>query len=76
MIAAGRNFNFFLDQTNKIAVWPLILYYSEIFYYIVYLHLTSISTALEKTVARLNVLKMTLLSLIPAVVFLLYMKTR
>ncbi|XP_076741580.1 sialoadhesin-like [Maylandia zebra] len=32
--------------------------------------------ALEKTVARLNVLKMTLLSLIPAVVFLLYMKTR
>lgn len=76
MIAAGRNFNFFLDQTNKIAVWPLILYYSEIFYYNVYLHLTSISTALEKTVARLNVLKMTLLSLIPAVVFLLYMKTR
>ncbi|XP_063331919.1 carcinoembryonic antigen-related cell adhesion molecule 21-like [Pelmatolapia mariae] len=32
--------------------------------------------ALEKNVAGLNVLKITLLSLIPAVVFLLYMKTR
>ncbi|KAL3996823.1 ethanolamine kinase [Sarotherodon galilaeus] len=32
--------------------------------------------ALEKTVAGLNILKITLFSLIPAVVFLLYMKTR